>query len=169
MWLAHAPSRGVPSHTVALPATPRSARRACVGGTLRALNYMLAISGVIVMTWDFFTYIQWSEERYQAGWIAPTAAPAASRALIHELAPDIELDVTGIHPEVFLSRDDDSLQADGDRAATDALTDSNRQPTNRELQYIKLDEGRYAASTCSNLNLYFQPPNSSLLGAQDAS
>ena len=148
MWRIYAASRGPPRHHAADSETPRSARRACLRGTLRALNYMLAISGVIVMSCDFFTYIRWSEEAQQAGWIAPTGTAAAGsgpqQARVHPHAPDIELHAENTQSYFVVSRAAESLQSDGHGAATDA-PHSNRQPTDRELQYINLDKGRCAA------------------------
>lgn len=53
----------------------RGCRRVCLSGTLRALNYILAICGVLMISWDFFAYIEWAQEVEKDKLVPPADQP----------------------------------------------------------------------------------------------
>lgn len=157
--IAHSERRMAP-HTCA-----RCARRAYRSGTLRALNYMLAILGVLMMSWDFFAYTQWSQEEYHRDWPhAPTDISASQPQRIHPYKPMIKIYRADEHMDSpSISFADESLHSNGVQSETEEYH-SNR---NSALQYTILAKGRYATSIFSLLRSLLRSSQRTVLRLRD--
>lgn len=135
------------------PMTPRTRarvqRRVCLRGTLRALNYILVIYGALMVSWDFFTYIQWSQAMYRADEAGAPTGSALQKQPVQQASRAFALDRSDSESHnvySIISVDDDWLQQSGARGAETGWIRSNQQTA---LQYAKLGKER-----CEIITLY---------------
>jgi hypothetical protein len=154
-------SIGVFSHAepgpLVLRRRQRYARRICLRGTLRALNYILALYSVLMLSWDFFTYLQWNEAMSHERWPnAPTGSTALEPTQRRASASFVEIDRTDEEIDVsMMSRPEDFLQSDEELAETELSKGNERSQT--ALQYFTLDQDGYDTNILAVLYYtYFQ-------------
>jgi hypothetical protein len=133
MWSEHAASSTAPSE-IDVAFRRRECHQVCLNGTLRALNYMLAAAGVLMMSWDFFAYVEWAQQ--VDGGMLPAAAQAHDVHSIYAshlgMEEGAELDDT--IPLTYL----ELARANGDPDATQ----HRAHPVNRQL--ARIDKTGYA-------------------------
>jgi hypothetical protein len=123
------------------PPGVRSRALAAQRAWIRALNYMLAIFGVLMMLWDFFTYVQYTQEVYHFSWEhTPTRNESSGSAHPRGLSRlstammETHLTFTNVDlPSIARVDDPSCVQSDGVESATSLPTG---------LRYINLDKGR---------------------------
>eukprot|EP00892_Ulva_mutabilis_P011099 jgi/Ulvmu1/8361/UM042_0067.1 len=106
---------------------PVGCLRSCLRGSLRGLNYLLAIIGVLMVAYSLFMYVQWSEATPSPPAPPPSPAPAptpSSAPGLHQhaslqngistVSDDTKQDSAGIDDLTSSSKRADGVSASGD-------------------------------------------------------